>query len=240
MNKDLESQQRQLREMEANLRLIEERKAEFVMQTEVPLTLVKEERKLRERIAEMKDQIRGLEVQGSGGARGDTSLATVTAGVASVAQSDQENGGGVMSGGYYSCFISYSSKDEGFAEKLHGDLEGKGVECWFAPEDMKIGDKIRQRIDDEIRQHGKLLLVLTQNSVASDWVESEVEAAFEKERQSKTTVLFPIRLDDAVMSTQAAWAAEIRRTRHIGDFTKWQDAGAYDKGLVRLLRDLTK
>jgi hypothetical protein len=48
---------------------------------------------------------------------------------------------------YYSCFISYSSKDQDFAERLHADLQNKGVRCWFAPEDMKIGDKIRDRID---------------------------------------------------------------------------------------------
>ena len=52
---------------------------------------------------------------------------------------------------------------------------------------------------------------------------SEVEAAFEKERKQKRTVLFPIRLDDAVMETDEAWAAEIRRTRQIGDFRKWKE-----------------
>jgi len=46
---------------------------------------------------------------------------------------------------YYSCFISYSSKDQGFAERLYADLQNKDVRCWFAPEDMKIGDKIRDR-----------------------------------------------------------------------------------------------
>ena len=139
---------------------------------------------------------------------------------------------------YHSCFISYSSRDAGFAEKLHADLESKGVECWFAPEDMRIGDKIRQRIDDEIWQHAKLLLVLSKDSVTSDWVEGEVEAAFEKERSTKATVLFPIRLDDAVMSTEAAWAAEIRRTRNIGDFTRWRNADVYIEMLARLVRDL--
>jgi hypothetical protein len=38
---------------------------------------------------------------------------------------------------YYSCFISYSSKDQDFAERLYSDLQAKGVRCWYAPEDMK-------------------------------------------------------------------------------------------------------
>src|SRR6202035_3144656 len=35
---------------------------------------------------------------------------------------------------HYSCFISYSTKDEEFARRLHADLQDKGVRCWFSPE----------------------------------------------------------------------------------------------------------
>jgi hypothetical protein len=51
---------------------------------------------------------------------------------------------------FFSCFISYSSKDQDFAERLHADLQNKGVRCWFAPHNMDIGDEIRIRIDEEI------------------------------------------------------------------------------------------
>ena len=140
---------------------------------------------------------------------------------------------------FYSCFISYSTKDQVFAERLYADLQAKGVRCWYAPEDLRIGDKFRQRIDDAIRVHDKLLVVLSETSVASSWVESEVEAAFEKERTTENkTVLFPIRLDEAVMKTGQSWAADIRRTRHIGDFSLWPDHNSYQKSFQRLLRDL--
>ena len=46
---------------------------------------------------------------------------------------------------YYSCFISYSSRDDALAQRLHADLQDKGVRCWFAPEDLKIGDEFRSR-----------------------------------------------------------------------------------------------
>jgi hypothetical protein len=141
-------------------------------------------------------------------------------------------------GSLFTCFISYSSQDQAFAEQLHADLERHGVHCWFAPHDMKIGDKIRQRIEDSIQEHDKLLLVLSGHSVESAWVESEVEAAFEKERRQKRLVLFPIRLDDAVMQTRQAWAADIRRIRHIGDFRGWTQPADYQQALDRLLRDL--
>ncbi|HEY7350286.1 MAG TPA: toll/interleukin-1 receptor domain-containing protein [Ktedonobacterales bacterium] len=139
---------------------------------------------------------------------------------------------------YYSAFISYSSKDDEFAKRLYNDLQGAGVRCWFAPEDLKIGDETRTRIDESIRLHDKLLLILSEHSIASAWVQKEVETAFEKERQQKRLMLFPIRLDYTVMNTPTAWAADIRRMRNIGDFTRWKDHDAYQKAFERLLRDL--
>ena len=139
---------------------------------------------------------------------------------------------------YYSCFISYSSKDTDFAERLHADLQSNGVRVWFAPEDLKIGDKFRTRIDEAIKVYDKLLIVLSENSINSSWVEKEVEAAFEKENREKRVVLFPIRLDDSVMETDQAWAADIRRTRHIGDMSGWKDHDRYQKAFERLMRDL--
>ena len=140
---------------------------------------------------------------------------------------------------FYSCFISYSSKDEALAQRLHADLQDRGIRCWFAPEDMKIGDRFRVRIDEAIRMYEKLLLLLSEHSVASTWVEKEVETAFEKEREHDgEPVLFPIRLDAAVMKNKTGWAADIRRSRHIGDFCNWKNHDKYQKGLEKLLHDL--
>jgi hypothetical protein len=139
----------------------------------------------------------------------------------------------------YSCFISYSTKDQEFAERLHADLQNKGVRCWFAPEDLKIGDHFRNKIDESIRVHDKLLIILSENSIQSPWVTTEVESAFEREhRQKDQPVLFPIRLDSGVMQTEQAWAGEIRRRRHIGDFSGWKNHDSYKKAFDRLVRDL--
>jgi hypothetical protein len=139
---------------------------------------------------------------------------------------------------YYTCFISYSSKDQEFVQRLHADLQASGVRCWFAPKDMKIGDKIRHRIDESIRLYDKLLLVLSEQSVKSKWVEYEVEAALDKEQPGKPPVLFPICLDKVVMQDTTAWAAHIKRTRHIGNFECWENRREYKKAFDRLLRDL--
>jgi hypothetical protein len=139
---------------------------------------------------------------------------------------------------FYSCFISYSSKDRPFAERLYADLQSKGVRCWFAPEDLKIGAEIRTGIDESIRNHDIVLLVLSETSVKSQWVHQEVETALAKEREQERTVLFPIRVDDAVMQINAGWPAYLKNARNIGDFTRWKDHDSYQKAFERLLRDL--
>ncbi|MEL6224720.1 MAG: toll/interleukin-1 receptor domain-containing protein [Cyanobacteria bacterium J06627_8] len=139
---------------------------------------------------------------------------------------------------FYSVFISYSSKDQEFVERLYADLQNKGVRCWYAPEDLPIGEKIRVGIDEAIRIHDKLLLVLSEASVNSQWVEQEVETALEKERQQNRIVLFPIRVDEAVMESCSGWASLIKKTRNVGNFCEWKSHDSYQKGLTRLLRDL--
>jgi hypothetical protein len=142
---------------------------------------------------------------------------------------------------HYSCFISYSTHDEEFAKRLHADLQDKGVTCWFGPLDLPIGGKILDEVDEAIHLANKVLLILSENSIGSNWVEKEVKKALEEEdmREPKQTVLFPIRLDDAVMKTKQAWAGLVRRDRHIGDFTRWKDHDAYKQSFEHVLRDLT-
>ncbi len=54
---EAESLRRQLTEARENLRLIEERRSEYVMSTDVPLQLIKEERRLQERIAKLERRL---------------------------------------------------------------------------------------------------------------------------------------------------------------------------------------
>jgi hypothetical protein len=139
---------------------------------------------------------------------------------------------------YYSCFISYSAKDHDLAERIHADLQNRGVRCWFAPHDMSIGGKILDEISAAIRLRDKVLLILSKHSIKSDWVEDEVRKAYEEERKRGQIVLFPVRLDDRVMATNEAWAEKLR-DRHIGDFRRWKDHDAYKKSFEKVMRDLT-
>jgi hypothetical protein len=65
-----------------------------------------------------------------------------------------------------------------------------------------------------------------------------VTRALEEERERKNIVLFPVRIDDAVMQTSEAWARLLRGQRNIGDFTRWKEHDSYQKSFERLMRDL--
>ncbi|GHO98884.1 hypothetical protein KSF_089320 [Reticulibacter mediterranei] len=142
------------------------------------------------------------------------------------------------SSNYHSCVLSYATEDQAFAEKLYTDLHKQGVSCWFAEQDLKQGDKLRPEIYRAINKQDKLLLILSEHAIESHWVEEEFDVARDRElRQTDTFLLFPLRLDETVFTTEKYWAITVRQ-RYIGDFCQWQDETAYQQALQRLLRDL--
>ncbi|MEE4263217.1 MAG: toll/interleukin-1 receptor domain-containing protein [Desulfobacteraceae bacterium] len=139
---------------------------------------------------------------------------------------------------YQSCFISHSAKDCEFAEKLYADLQNRGVRCWFASEDMKLGQKTWDSIYHYIRMRDKILLILSEDSIPSDWVENEVNAALAEENKRKKPIFLPIRVDTAVLDSDQSWAEYIKKTRNICDFSNWKDHDAYHQALDKLLDDI--
>jgi len=165
---------------------------------------------------------------------------------------------------FYSCFISYSTKDQEFAQRLYDGLQGQGVRCWFAPHDIRGGRKIHEQIDEAIRVHDKLLLILSADSMASDWVQTEIAKARKREAQEKRQMLFPVALvpyapppHEAQQRRSAAppekpitikeWelinsagedVAEKIREYFIPDFSNWKDHDSYQKAFAKLVADL--
>jgi hypothetical protein len=147
---------------------------------------------------------------------------------------------------FYSCFISHSTKDKAFADRLFADLRKEGVRCWFAPEDMKGGKKLHRQLDEAIRIHDKLLLILSEQSISSDWVANEIRWARKREKQDGKQKLFPVRLIDYEKlkdwelfdaDTATDLAAEVR-SYFIPDFTNWKDHDSYQNAFKRLIKDL--
>ena len=147
---------------------------------------------------------------------------------------------------FYSCFISYSTKDQEFADRLYADLQNKGVRCWFAPHDVQGGKKLHEQIDAAIRMHERLLLILSPNSMDSEWVRTEIRKARKRERTEKKRVLFPVRMVpfDAIRDWELFDADEGKdlaveiREYYIPDFSNWKSHDSYAKEFNNLLRDL--
>jgi len=148
---------------------------------------------------------------------------------------------------FYSCFISYSTKDREFAAHLHTDLQDNRVRCWFAPHNIKGGTKIHEQIDEAIRIYDRLLLILSDHSMTSEWVKTEIAHARQKELNENRQVLFPISLVPVAnlrdwkcfdVDTGKDSAREIREY-FIPDFSNWKDHDAYQHAFQRLVRDLS-
>jgi TIR domain/Pentapeptide repeats (8 copies) len=147
---------------------------------------------------------------------------------------------------FYSCFISYSTHDQAFAERLYADLQNKNVRCWFAPHDMQGGKKIHEQIDEAIRVYDQLLLILSDASMASKWVKTEIANALDKEQDTKKRVLFPISLVrfKAIRKWKSFYAdigmdsAREIREYFIPDFSDWKNHDKYQDQFAQLIKDL--
>jgi len=140
---------------------------------------------------------------------------------------------------YYSCFISHSSKDQSFCDRIYADLQANHLRVWYFPEDATWGKTVWGEIDGSIRFYDKLLLVCSAHSLQSGPVLREIERALQREDQEGKNVLFPIDLDGWIFDK---WEHERKAdvlAKVVGDFRGWDtDARSYETSLNRLLRAL--
>lgn len=147
---------------------------------------------------------------------------------------------------FYSCFISYSTKDEEFARRLYSRMRDEKLRVWFAPEDVKGGEKLQEQIERAIQLHDRLLIILSEESMASEWVKREIRNARRAEVKENRRKLFPIRLVDykAIENWKGFdgdggedLAFELGKY-YIPDFSNWKNHDSFEKEFAKLLRDL--
>lgn len=97
-----------------------------------------------------------------------------------------------LCGGSPSIFVSYSSKDKGFAVRLSGDLESFGVRVWIDQGELQIGDSLLERISEAISSVDYLAVILSPASVKSPWVQKEVEIAMNQEIKGRRVKVLPL------------------------------------------------
>ena len=82
-----------------------------------------------------------------------------------------------------SVFISYSHRDEAWVGMLKKFLEYHAVRVWLAPYDLRAGAKLDANLQNAIQAYECLVIVLTAESLVSEWVAMELEAAIATNKQ---------------------------------------------------------
>jgi hypothetical protein len=95
-----------------------------------------------------------------------------------------------------SVFVSYSSKDRNFVERLATDLRSRGLYVWFDQWELKVGDSLIEKINAGIASQDYLVVVLSKTSVRSQWVMKELNAALMRELKERRVVVLPILIED--------------------------------------------
>jgi Restriction endonuclease/TIR domain len=147
---------------------------------------------------------------------------------------------------FFSCFISHSSKDQEFVDFLVGRLRGSGVKVWYSPDDMVPGPKLGEEIFKAINAFDKLLIVLSEASMNSEWVMTELRRARRREMLEGRRVLFPVSTVpfDRIRSwecfdadTGKDLAVELREYL-VPDFSNWRRPECFENEFSRLLAGL--
>jgi hypothetical protein len=148
---------------------------------------------------------------------------------------------------FFSCFISYSSVDKPFADRLYESLQAKGIRCWLDEKQLFPGDDISRQLERGIHLWDKFLLCASKNSLTSWWVEDEMKTTLEKERALRKErgkpvhKLIPLNLDGYMFADEwdlGVLANEIR-SRVAADFRDWEKLNSnFDKQVDRVIKTL--
>jgi len=91
-----------------------------------------------------------------------------------------------------SLFLSHASCDKPFVEKLANDLKRIGVNVWFDKWEIRVGEFITPKIEAGVRANEFLGIVLSPESLNSEWVKSEMNAAWSWQMDGRQIGVLPI------------------------------------------------
>ena len=135
-------------------------------------------------------------------------------------------------------FISYSHADNAFVDKIGDYLNRQGVRYWRDIHNTVAGP-LEAQVDRAIRQNPTVLIVFSENSISSDWVQHEVRKAREFTKELGRHVLCPITLDNSWKNSP--WPERLMeqvQEYNILDFSKWQDDKIFEKQFRKLIEGL--
>jgi len=135
-------------------------------------------------------------------------------------------------------FISYSHADSEFVDRLEKDLNKRGIRFWRDVH-KAIAGRLEKQIDRAIRQNPTVLLILSEHSIKSDWVEHEVRTARELQQEMGRDVLCPVALDNSWKSSP--WPKRVMEQimeYNVLDFSAWEDDSKFEHMFRKLIDGL--
>ena len=91
-----------------------------------------------------------------------------------------------------SIFLSHNKEDKPFVRKLARDLGNHGVRYWLDEAEIKVGDSLIEKIRHGIDEVDFVAVVLSPHSIASPWVQREMDVAMNQEIHGKKVKVLPI------------------------------------------------
>lgn len=89
-------------------------------------------------------------------------------------------------------FLSHSSNDKHFARRLAEDLRKENFEIFLDEWNIDIGESIVGRINDALERMQGLIIILSNNSINSEWVKKELSSALMKKLSNNTITIIPV------------------------------------------------
>jgi len=100
----------------------------------------------------------------------------------------------------FSAFLSHAHVDKGIVEPLARWLRDVAdVPIWYDADQVEAGAKLVRHLEEGIARSKSLIVVASRSSIASGWVEQEVDAAITEQARTRDYRIIPIRVDDCQM-----------------------------------------
>jgi hypothetical protein len=123
-------------------------------------------------------------------------------------------------------FISHSTKDKPFVRRLAADLVASGIKVWLDEQNMLVGDSVPEKIAQGLAESDFFLIVVSENSVKSEWVKRELNSAIVHEIERRKVTVLPIKLNGAPMP-------DTIKDKLYADFSS-----SYEDGMEKLIRSI--
>ena len=108
----------------------------------------------------------------------------------------------------YTIFISHSSKEKWIAGQISKEITALGAKTWLDLKDLHGGDEMRRSIRRGIRASHEAIVLLSANSITSQWVIYEAGIAYSQGKRI-TPILNNLAPDETIAPLQGIKALDL-------------------------------